>query len=62
MMAPTRRHDMLAADRVLLQGYHYPFRGLAYIEKSGTGYREIPVMDSSALSQRKRLFVPSPRA
>ena len=41
---------MLAADRVLLQGYHYPFRGLAYIEKSGKGYREIPVMDSSALS------------
>ena len=41
----TRRkvYDMLAADRVLLQGYHYPFPGLAYIEKTGTGYREIPV-------------------
>lgn len=41
----TRRkvYDMLAAERMMLQGFHYPFPGLAYIEKSGTGYREIPV-------------------
>ena len=41
----TRRkvYDMLAAEKMLLQGFHYPFPGLAYIEKSGTGYREIPV-------------------
>jgi glyoxylase-like metal-dependent hydrolase (beta-lactamase superfamily II) len=41
----TRRkvYDMLAAEKMMLQGFHYPFPGLAYIEKSGTGYREIPV-------------------
>ena len=27
----------------MVQGFHYPFPALAYIEKSGTGYREIPV-------------------
>jgi glyoxylase-like metal-dependent hydrolase (beta-lactamase superfamily II) len=41
----TRRkvYDMLVAEKMQLQGFHYPFPGLAYIEKSGTGYREIPV-------------------
>jgi glyoxylase-like metal-dependent hydrolase (beta-lactamase superfamily II) len=41
----TRRkvYDMLAADKMMVQGFHYPFPALAYIEKSGTGYREIPV-------------------
>ena len=41
----TRRkvYDMLAADRMLVQGFHYAFPGLAYVEKTATGYREIPV-------------------
>jgi glyoxylase-like metal-dependent hydrolase (beta-lactamase superfamily II) len=41
----TRRriYDRLAADKMLVQGYHYPFPALAYIEKAGTGYREIPI-------------------
>jgi glyoxylase-like metal-dependent hydrolase (beta-lactamase superfamily II) len=41
----TRRrvYDMLVADRMLVQGFHYPFPGLAYVEKAGNGYREIPV-------------------
>ncbi len=41
----TRRkvYDMLAAEKMLVQGFHYPFPALAYIEKSGTGYREVPV-------------------
>ncbi len=41
----TRRrlYDRMAADRLLVQGYHFPFPALAYIEKSGTGYREIPI-------------------
>jgi glyoxylase-like metal-dependent hydrolase (beta-lactamase superfamily II) len=41
----TRRkiYDMLAAEKMLLQGFHYPFPSLAYIEKTGTGYREVPV-------------------
>lgn len=41
----TRRrvYDMLVADRTLVQGFHYPFPGLAYVEKAGNGYRELPV-------------------
>ena len=40
----TRRkvYDMLAADRMRVQGFHYPFPGLANIEKDGDGYRWIP--------------------
>ena len=38
MAEATRRkvYDMLAADKMLVQGFHYPFPALAYIEKSGT--------------------------
>ena len=41
----TRRKvlDMLASSRMLVQGYHFPFPGVAHIEKTATGYREIPV-------------------
>jgi glyoxylase-like metal-dependent hydrolase (beta-lactamase superfamily II) len=41
----TRRrvYDMLVADRTMVQGFHYPFPGLAQVEKSGDGYREIPM-------------------
>ena len=42
----TRRkiYDMLVAEKMLLQGFHYPFPSLAHIEKDGSGgYREIPV-------------------
>jgi glyoxylase-like metal-dependent hydrolase (beta-lactamase superfamily II) len=40
----TRRRifDMAAADRLLVSGYHFPFPGLGYIEKAGTGYRLVP--------------------
>jgi glyoxylase-like metal-dependent hydrolase (beta-lactamase superfamily II) len=45
MAEETRRkvYDMLAAERMMVQGFHYPFPSLAYVEKSGTGYREVPV-------------------
>jgi glyoxylase-like metal-dependent hydrolase (beta-lactamase superfamily II) len=45
MAEETRRkvYDMLVAEKMMLQGFHYPFPALAYIEKSGTGYREIAV-------------------
>jgi glyoxylase-like metal-dependent hydrolase (beta-lactamase superfamily II) len=45
MAEATRRkvYDMLAAEKMLVQGFHYPFPALAHIEKSGSGYREIPV-------------------
>ena len=41
----TRRriYDRLVADKMLVQGYHYPFPALAHIEKAASGYREIPV-------------------
>lgn len=42
----TRRkiYDMLVADKMLVQGFHYPFPTLAHVEKSGDGYREIPIL------------------
>ncbi len=42
----TRRkiYDMLVAEKMLMQGFHYPFPAVARIEKSGDGYREIPVL------------------
>jgi glyoxylase-like metal-dependent hydrolase (beta-lactamase superfamily II) len=41
----TRRklYDMLATDRMLVSGYHFPFPSLGYIEKAGNAYRLIPV-------------------
>jgi len=40
----TRRriYDMASADKILVSGYHFPFPGLGYIEKAGTGYRLVP--------------------
>jgi len=39
--APTHlRHGV--ADKLLVSGYHFPFPGLGYIEKAGTGYRLVP--------------------
>ncbi len=35
-------YDMLVAEKMLVQGFHYPFPGLAYVEKTGSGYLEIP--------------------
>ncbi len=51
MAEATRRkvYDMLVAEKMMVQGFHYPFPGLAYIEKAGNGYREIPVPWSPVL-------------
>jgi glyoxylase-like metal-dependent hydrolase (beta-lactamase superfamily II) len=45
MAEATRRkiYDMLVAEKMPVQGFHYPFPALAHIEKSGDGYREIMV-------------------
>jgi len=42
----TRRkvYDMLVAEKMLVQAFHFPFPGLAHVEKTATGYREIPVV------------------
>ena len=40
----TRRrvYDMLAADKMKVQGFHHPFPALGRVEKAGDGYRVIP--------------------
>jgi hypothetical protein len=41
----TRRklYDMVAAERMPISGYHYPFPALGYAEKDGDRYRLVPV-------------------
>ena len=41
----TRRkvYDMLVAEKMLVQGFHYPFPSVGHVEKNGTGYREVLV-------------------
>jgi glyoxylase-like metal-dependent hydrolase (beta-lactamase superfamily II) len=47
----TRRkvYDMLSAEKMLVQGFHYPFPSVAHVEKTAAGYREIPVLWSPVL-------------
>jgi glyoxylase-like metal-dependent hydrolase (beta-lactamase superfamily II) len=42
MAEATRRkvYDMLVAEKMKVQGFHYPFPSVAYIEKTSDGYRE----------------------
>lgn len=35
-------YDMLATDKMMVQGYHLAFPGVGYVEKSGNGYRLVP--------------------
>jgi glyoxylase-like metal-dependent hydrolase (beta-lactamase superfamily II) len=51
MAAETRRKllDRAAADRMLVQGYHFPFPASGYIARRGTGYDLVPVMWQPAL-------------
>jgi glyoxylase-like metal-dependent hydrolase (beta-lactamase superfamily II) len=44
MAEATRRkvYDMLVADKMRVQGFHYPFPANGYVEKDGTGYRLVP--------------------
>jgi glyoxylase-like metal-dependent hydrolase (beta-lactamase superfamily II) len=47
----TRRktYDMLASERMMVQGFHYPFPSHAFIEKTATGYRETMVAWNAAM-------------
>jgi len=36
-------YDMLVAEQMMVQGFHYPFPSVGYIETAGSGYRVIPV-------------------
>jgi glyoxylase-like metal-dependent hydrolase (beta-lactamase superfamily II) len=38
-----RVYDMVSAEKMFVSGYHFPFPGLGWVEKAGTGYRLIPV-------------------
>src|ERR1700712_2116644 len=44
MAETTRRkvYDMLVADRMRVQGFHYPFPSNGFVEKDGNGYRLVP--------------------
>jgi hypothetical protein len=44
-LAEQTRHkfyDMASADKVRIQGYHFPFPAVGNIEKDGNGYRWVP--------------------
>lgn len=47
----TRRklYDMVAAEKMLISGYHYPFPATGYAEKDGDRYRLVPVAWSPVL-------------
>lgn len=36
-------YDMVATEKMLVQGYHYPFPAAGYVEKDGSNYRLVPV-------------------
>lgn len=42
--AATRRkvYDMLVAEKLPVQGYHFPYPALARIERQGNGYKVVP--------------------
>jgi glyoxylase-like metal-dependent hydrolase (beta-lactamase superfamily II) len=44
MAEETRRkvYDMVVAEKLKVQGFHYPFPGLGHVEKDGSGYRVVP--------------------
>ena len=42
-------YDMLAADKMVVQGYHFPFPAVGYMEKDGSGYRVTPVFWNTGL-------------
>jgi glyoxylase-like metal-dependent hydrolase (beta-lactamase superfamily II) len=45
MAETTRRrvYDMVVAENLQVQGFHYPFPGLGNVVKDGDGYRVVPV-------------------
>lgn len=42
----TRRkvYDMVAAERLQITGFHYPFPSTGFVEKDGAGYRVVPAV------------------
>ena len=44
-----RVFDMLAAQRLPLLAYHFPWPGMGYLAKQGDGYRYFPALMQTAL-------------
>jgi len=42
-------YDMAASEKMMVQGFHFPFPCVAYVEKSGSGYRLVAVPWSSSI-------------
>ncbi len=42
-------YDMAATEKMMLQGYHFAFPAMVYVEKSGTGFRLVPAPWSSSI-------------
>ena len=40
--ARRKTYDMVVAEKLQVQGFHFPFPGLGNVEKDGSGYRVIP--------------------
>lgn len=38
-----KMYDMVAAERMLVAGFHFPFPAAAYVEKDGAQYRYVPI-------------------
>ena len=49
--AETRKklYDMAASEKMIVQGFHFPFPSVAYVEKSGSGYRLVALPWSSSI-------------
>lgn len=45
MAEETRKkvYDMVSKDKIMVQGFHFPFPAMTYVEKTANGYREINV-------------------
>jgi glyoxylase-like metal-dependent hydrolase (beta-lactamase superfamily II) len=44
-----RLYDMAGADKMLVQGYHFPFPSSGHVVKEGNGYRLVPVAWNSTI-------------
>jgi glyoxylase-like metal-dependent hydrolase (beta-lactamase superfamily II) len=42
-------YDMAASEKMMVQGFHFPFPSVAYVEKSGSGYRLVALPWSSSI-------------
>ena len=50
---------MLASEKMMVQGFHYPFPALAYIEKSGIGLpRDSGSLESDHLIASRHIWQP----